>query len=279
MNLPRSQTQLVANNQKLMGLKQLLEQRKSTIAAVLPNHLTPERLIKISLVAASRNPMLLQCTPESIFSSLMDASQLGLEPFTGQNLSYIIPYKNGRTGVSEAKFIPSYKGMLELARRSGQIKSVDADIVYENDKWEVEKGLSPKLMHVPNYTTKDRGKMVLVYAIARFKDDGYQFVVLTMSQIDKIRSASKSSHSGPWVDWFEEMCKKSALKSLLKNCPMGIELATAIAKDTAAEIGEENTINIDYIDPNSSLEIDENIVVPHADKSDSLVETLAGVKS
>jgi len=266
---------LVPQNQKLMGLKNLLEQRKGAIAAVLPTHMTPERLIKISLVAASRNPALLACSPESIFSSLMDASQLGLEPFTGLNLSYIIPYKNGRTGVSEAKFIPSYRGMLELARRSGQIKSIDSDIIYEHDKWEIEKGLSSKLVHIPNFTIKDRGKPLLVYSIAKFKDDGYQFTIMTIDQVEKIRSKSKSANSGPWVDFWEEMAKKSCLKSLLKLCPMGIELAKAVAKDNAVESGDDH-VDIDFIDANTPIELDEN-VVGHQTKSDEMVERLAGI--
>lgn len=266
---------LVPQNQKLMGLKNLLEQRKGAIAAVLPTHMTPERLIKISLVAASRNPALLACSPESIFSSLMDASQLGLEPFTGLNLSYIIPYKNGRTGVSEAKFIPSYRGMLELARRSGQIKSIDSDIIYEHDKWEIEKGLSSKLVHIPNFTIKDRGKPLLVYSIAKFKDDGYQFTIMTIDQVEKIRSKSKSANSGPWVDFWEEMAKKSCLKSLLKLCPMGIELAKAVAKDNAVESGDDH-VDIDFIDANTPIELDDN-VVGHQTKSDEMVERLAGI--
>ena len=266
---------LVPQNQKLIGLKNLLEQRKGAIAAVLPTHMTPERLIKISLVAASRNPALLACSPESIFSSLMDASQLGLEPFTGLNLSYIIPYRNGRTGVSEAKFIPSYRGMLELARRSGQIKSIDSDIIYEHDKWEIEKGLSSKLVHIPNFTIKDRGKPLLVYSIAKFKDDGYQFTIMTIDQVEKIRSKSKSANSGPWVDFWEEMAKKSCLKSLLKLCPMGIELAKAVAKDNAVESGDDH-VDIDFIDANTPIELDETIV-GHQSKSDEMVERLAGI--
>jgi recombination protein RecT len=264
---------MVPQNQRLMGLKALLEQRKGAIAAVLPTHMTPERLIKISLVAASRSPALLACSPDSIFSSLMDASQLGLEPFTGLNLSYIIPYKNGRTGVSEAKFIPSYRGMLELARRSGQIKSIDSDIIYEHDKWEIEKGLTPKLVHIPNFTCKDRGKALLVYSIAKFKDDGYQFNIMTIDQVEKIRSKSKSAHSGPWVDFWEEMAKKSCLKSLLKLCPMGVELAKAIAKDNAVESGDEH-VDIDYIDATAAVESDE-ISTPST-KAEELIEKLSG---
>jgi recombination protein RecT len=246
---------LVANNQKLMSLKHLLEQRKQSISAVLPAHMTPERLIRISLVAASRNPQLLHCSPESIFSSLMDSSQLGLEPFTGLNLAWIIPYNNRKTGVKEAKFMPSYLGLVELARRSGQIKSLDAEVVYERDKWEIEKGLNPKLMHVPCYDGKDRGQPILVYAIARFKDGGYQFEVMTLPEVEYIRSKSQSPNNGPWQEFWSSMARKTVLKKLLKLCPLSTELSRAIAKDNAAETGEDS-IDIDCIDPNEPIVIE-----------------------
>lgn len=265
---------VTASNQKIMDLKRLLEHKKGNIAAVLPNHMTPERLIKIALVAASRAPLLLACSAESIYSALMDASQLGLEPFTGLNLSYIIPYRNGKTGVNEAKFIPSYRGMIELARRTGQIKSIDADVVYEKDKWEVEKGLNPKLVHIPMYDGKDRGKPLLVYAIARFKDGGYQFEVMTIQQIEFIRGKSKSANAGPWVEYWDEMAKKTCLKKLLKLCPMSTELAKAVAKDNAAESDEEY-VDIDYIDIDHHIDTMVDTVETPTSKAEELAERLS----
>ena len=263
-----------ANNQKLMNLRQLLENRKKSMAAVMPAHLTPERLIRISLVAASRNPMLLQCTPESIFSSLMDASQLGLEPFTGLNMAYIIPYKNNKTGMREAKFMPSYLGLVELARRSGLIKSLSAEVVNERDTWEVEKGLNPKLVHVPIYDGKDPGKAVLVYAIAHFRDGGYQFEVMSTADVEYIRSKSQSGGSGPWVDHWDAMAKKTVVKRLLKLCPLSTELSRALAKDNACESG------VDDIDVENA-EIPETVDVSTmpASKMDALTEKLENITS
>jgi len=269
-----NQKALVPLQQRLVSLRHVLETKKMSLASVLPKHMTPERMIKISLVAASRNPQLLNCSPESFLGALMDASELGLEPFSGLNYSYIIPYRNNRTGTTEAKFMPSYRGLMELARRSGQIKSLDADIVYEHDKWEVEKGLNPKLVHVPNFHVKDRGKPILVYAIAKFKDDGYQFRVMTIEEIEKTRKSSKSSNSGPWVDWWDQMALKTCLKSLLKHCPMSTELAEVVAKDNITDHGD---LNIDYIDPNDVPEIDEEKASKMETKSEDLVERLAGL--
>lgn len=261
-----------ASNQKLMGLKHLLEQRKESIAKALPKHLTTERVIKMAIVAASRSPLLLQCVPESIFNAMIDSSQLGLEPFSPLNLSYIIPYRNGNTGQYEAKFMPSYRGLLELSRRSGEIKSIQAEVVYERDTIEVEKGLTPKLRHVPVYDGKDAGKPVLIYAIANFKDGGYQFVIMTVPQIEEIRKKSKSANKGPWVDFWEEMAKKSALKNLLKYCPSSTQLLTAMEKDNAIETGEE-IIDVDSIDMPTA--VNEEAFTTES-RADSLVEKLIG---
>lgn len=269
---------LMVNQQKVTDLKSLLERSKASIKAVLPSHMTPERLVKIAVVAASRNPALLNCKPISILSALMDASQLGLEPFTGLNLSYIIPYKNGRTGESEAKFIPSYRGLVELARRSGQIKSIEADVVYEKDTIEIAKGLEPKLLHVPNYDGKDRGRAILVYAIVRFKDGGYQFEVMTRTEVEEIRAISKSPNNGPWADFWGEMAKKTVVKRCLKLCPSSTELATAIAHDNAVETGEE-LVDLEYVDQTNELLDAPAGPTGSASKSDSLVEQLSGVKT
>jgi len=261
-----------ASNQKLMSLKHLLDQRKDSISRALPKHITPERVIKMAIVAASRSPLLLQCVPESIFNAMIDSSQLGLEPFSPLNLSYILPYKNGKTDQYEAKFMPSYRGLLELARRSGEIKSVHAEVVYERDTIEVEKGLTPKLRHVPVYDGKDAGKPVLVYAIAHFKDGGYQFVIMTVPQVEAIRKRSKSPNNGPWVEFWEQMALKTVLKNLLKFCPSSTQLLTAMEKDNSVETGEE-VIDVDNIE--MPTEVDEQAFTAES-KSDSLVERLIG---
>ena len=81
----------------------------------------------------------------------MQAVQLGLEPgLLGH--CYILPYKR------EATFIIGYKGMIDLARRSGHIQSIYAHAVHENDEFEYELGLHPKLEHKPSHG--DRGAFI-----------------------------------------------------------------------------------------------------------------------
>lgn len=260
------------NTSKILDLKRLLEAKKGSIASVLPAHLTPERMIKLALVAASRNPQLLTCSPESILKALMDSSQLGLEPFTGLNQAYILPYRNKKTGTVEAQFMPSYRGLIDLARRSGQIQSIEARIIHSKDKYEIEMGLNPKLIHIPKLDGKDRGEPILVYAICKLKDNAVQYEVMTMSEVERIRSFSRASNSGPWVDHYETMVVKTCLKKLLKLCPMSVDLAKAVAIDNAIESGEE-IFDVDAIDPAAIAET-ASATAATPSKSDQLADKI-----
>jgi recombination protein RecT len=256
---------VVANSDKLSNLKNLLERSKGSIAKTLPTHMSAERMVKIAVVAASRNPALLQCDPLSLLRALMEASQLGLEPFTGLQQAYIIPFRNHKTGQHEAQFIPSYRGLIDLARRSGNIVSIEAHLVYEHDTFEVEMGLNPKLRHVP-FFEGSRGKIKLVYAVAILKDGGQQFEVMSKSDVDEVKATSKSANNGPWVSHYGEMCRKTCVKRLVKYLPMSVELAKAITKDNAAE--HDDVFDVD------TVEIDVPILEESASSSEELAKKL-----
>jgi recombination protein RecT len=149
-----------------------------------------------------------------------------------------------------------------------------AEIVYERDEITIEKGLEPKLIHKPIYDGKDAGKPILAYAIAHFKDQGYQFIVMTVPEIDAVRKKSKSPNAGPWVEFWGEMAKKTVLKNLLKYCPSSLELSKAIAKDNAAE-SDENAIDIDCIETPDSVDEES---FRQTSKADDLVEKLVGAQ-
>ena len=259
----------VGNKQRLETLKTYLAERKGRLQGKLPNNISTDALINQALKACLRSPKLLECSTQSIYTAMLDASELGLEPFTGQQYAFVLPYKN-KMGGHEAKFMPSYRGMLELARRSGQLLSVESDIIYETDAFEIERGLNPKLKHIPNFLSKERGKEILVYAVVRFKDGGFQFDVMTVHDIEKIRSKSKSPNYGPWVDYWGEMAKKTVLKKVLKTCPMATEyaLAKAIEKDNQVDYSDDDVIDID------TENLDAAETAPS--KSEELAEKLGG---
>jgi recombination protein RecT len=216
------------------------------IEKALPKHMDADRMARIALTTIRTNPKLLECSVPSLLGAVMQAAQLGLEPgLVGH--CYFVPFKNGKTGQSEVQFIIGYKGMIDLARRSGNIESIYAHAVYENDTFEYEYGLHPKLVHKPAMT--DRGAFIGAYAVAHFKDGGYQFEFMPKEEIEKRRKRSKAANAGPWVTDYEEMAKKTVIRHMWKYLPISIEIQQQAAQDGVVrkDITSEPE-HVEYID-------------------------------
>lgn len=243
-------TKTLANKERITTLKGVLQKSMPAIQAVLPKHLTAEKMLRIVVVAATQNPALLECSPLSIAGAVVTASQLGLEPVGPLGQAYLVPFFNKNTGQKEVQLIPGYRGMIELARRSGNILNIEAHVVHERDTFEFTFGLEPTLKHTPYFGNDDPGEVRAVYAIARFRDGGYQYDVMSIGEVNAIRRRSKASSTGPWVTDFEEMARKTVVKRLCKYLPLSVEMATAIAADNAAEAGERqlSALNIELDD-------------------------------
>lgn len=237
---------------KQQTLKDLLTKAAPSLAAVAPKHLTAERLVKIALSATSRNPDLLACSPASVLRAVMQGAEMGLEVGGLMGEAYLVPFKNKHTKTTEAICIPGYRGLIKLARNSGQITTFEAHIVYEHDIFELEYGLNPRLVHKPNLRVEDRGKVSCAWAMAAFKDGGYQIDVMTIGELEAVRKRSQAGDSGPWESDTAEMQRKSVVKRLAKYCPLSPELAKAIAVDDAADRGELQTIDVTLVDAEST---------------------------
>ena len=199
-----------------------IKQMEGEIKKALPSVITPERFTRMVLSALSVNQKLGECTPASFLGAMMNAAQLGVEPNTPLGQAYILPYNN--RGVMEAQFQLGYKGLIDLAYRSGEVEVVQAHIVYENDEFECEYGLDPKLSHKP--ALSDRGEPIKVYAVFKTKSGGYGFEVMSMEDVRKHAakySKAYGSSFSPWKTNFEEMAKKTVLKRVLKYAPLKSE--------------------------------------------------------
>jgi recombination protein RecT len=208
---------------------------QAKLAEVASKFMQPADLVRLTLLAASRQPDLLKCSQTSILRALMDAATMGIMPGGTMGRGYLVPRKNKVTGTLEACFDPGYRGLIDIARRSGKVKAMDAKPVYQGDVFEYEEGLDKKLRHIPTLDAKIRGDIVAAYAIARFYEGDPQIEVLTRADIDKIRNSS-ASKSGPWATWYEEMARKSAVRRLCKLLPYDPVLERAIELATAAEV-------------------------------------------
>lgn len=224
----------------------MLTKNKTAIMATLPKGFNFDRMCRTLINAISTTPQLAQCTPASLFLSSVRSFSLGLEPNGALNEAYLVPFWNSKKSCNEAQFMPSYRGLQNLARRSGEIAEIYSKTVKENDLFEVEEGTERKIIHKPNYT-KDRGEAVCFYAVFKTKDGNVDFEIMTIAEVDAIRMRSKASGSGPWVTDYEEMAKKTVMRRLLKRAPMSIELAAAVAIDNKAAVGEFDA-NDDIID-------------------------------
>jgi recombination protein RecT len=263
----------LASKEKLTTLQLYLKKSLPAINAVLPKHLTGERLIRIVGAAASRQPELLECTPLSIAQAVVASSQLGLEPVGSLGHAYLVPFSNGRNGQREAQLIIGYRGLIDLARRSGNIASIEAHVIHERDAFDVCYGLESKIEHRPYMGSDDPGSIVAAYAIARFKDGTVQTEIMTIKEILAIRDRAKASKFGPWVSDFDEMARKTVVKRLCKYLPLSAELADAVAVDNAAEAGTDQLAVMDMDVPEGLDAID--IPAVSADRKSKTEEVAA----
>lgn len=215
---------------KSMSIAELIKAMEPEIKKALPSVITPERFTRMALSALNTTPKLQECSQMSFLAALMNAAQLGLEPNTPLGQAYLIPYKNH--GKLECQFQIGYKGLLDMAYRNPDIQTIQAQAVYENDVFEYELGLDPKLVHKP--ALRERGKMILVYALWKSVNGGFGFEVMSKEDIDnhaKRFSQSFGSSYSPWKTNYEEMAKKTAVKKVLKYAPIKSEFARAMDTD------------------------------------------------
>lgn len=207
----------MAEKPKTITMQAYIKKMEGEIKKALPSVLTPERFTRITLSALSTNSKLQETTPQSFLGAMMTAAQLGLEPNTPLGQAYLIPYNN--KGKLECQFQLGYSGLIDLAYRSGEISVIQANTVYENDAFEYELGLDPKLYHKP--AKSERGEPAYFYAVFKTKDGGYGFEVMSVEDIrTHARKYSKAYSNGPWQTNFEEMAKKTVLKKALKYAPL-----------------------------------------------------------
>lgn len=243
------------------SLKELVKKMESQIAKALPSVITPERFTRIVTTALSTNPKLAECTPQSFLGAMMTSAQMGMEVNTPLGQAYLIPRWNSKKQANECQFQLGYKGMMDLVYRSGEVSTVSAQVVYENDTFEYELGLEPVLKHKP--AKGERGKPVYFYATFHTKDGGYGFECMSEPEIRKhaqqFSDAYKRGYTSPWVTNFEEMAKKTVLKRVLKYAPMKTDFVRQVAMDGGVinTVGEDMTEEpIEYIDITDLEEVD-----------------------
>lgn len=292
MNAPIQLSQLQGEERKKalakMSPKQqvtaLLQDRKADIQRMLPSHLNAERLLKVATIAATTTPALLECEVASLITSVGQCAMFGLEPNTILGHAYMVPFKKNEKASDGSwksrklvQVIIGYKGLIDLARRSGQIVSISAHEVCMHDKFDFAYGLEEKLIHRP--ADSARGEITHFYAYAKLKDGGTAFEVMSVAQVNEIRDKAAMKNgakrqsdgsvpiSGPWKDHYIEMGRKTVIRRLAKYLPLSVEFQKASALDEASESG----LAVGAIDGEFTVESDEHTMGPGAE-----VDTPAG---
>lgn len=284
-NLSQQQKgQLVKNNHQKVS--DLLEKMKGQLMLCIPKHMSVDRICRLAITEFRKNPMLGECEPLSFIAAVMQASQLGLE-IGVLGSAYIVPFKNNKKGIIECNLIPGYRGLIDLSRRSGNIISISAEIVFENDIFEFEKGLDYKLIHKPALT--NRGSMIAAYSVAKLKDGGAQFLVMSKEEIDEVKQKSKTPN-GAWSTDYNAMAQKTVVRRLFKWLPSSIEMQKIAILDEQAEVGSQDIksalsedIDIDFLTyDNDTGEIMETKLEPQKEhvmsQADKIAEELKNKK-
>lgn len=196
-----------------------LESMKPQFEVALPPHVSVDRFIRVLVTAVQATPALLNVEQKSLLQASMKCAQDGLLP-DGREAALVIFGKH-------AQYMPMVAGILSKVRRSGELLSISAHVVYERDNFRYLLGDNESIEHSPHLGA-DRGEPIAAYAVAKTKDGGIYREVMSVADINQVRDVSRSKNNGPWVAWWAEMAKKTVIRRLSKRLPMSTDLQAVI---------------------------------------------------
>jgi recombination protein RecT len=216
-----------------------LVKRADNLADILPNNMSPARFTRVTTQAIFGNPSLIECSRASIVMAVLEAAQLGLEPTGSLSRAWLVPYRDKkRGGVKVARLQIGWMGYCDLARNSGKVKTITAEVVYDDDEFAYQKGTDPFIRHIPALAdVRDPNKITYAYAVITYTNGGVEFEVMSRSQIEAVRARSNAANNGPWITDYPQMCRKTPLRRLVQRSPLSPELQQAIERDIEVEVG------------------------------------------
>jgi recombination protein RecT len=219
----QTQTSAVAKLEpRAQGVVGDVQRMEKQFALALPDHVSPEKFVRVVMTAINTNPDLQKADRQSVLAAAMKCAQDGLMP-DGREAA-LVTYGN------KASYLPMIAGVLTKVRRSGELETINAHVVYEKDVWSYTLGDEERIEHQP-YMDGDRGKAIAVYAIAKTKDGGIYREVMSVSEVEQVRNVSRAKGNGPWVQWWGEMARKTVLRRLSKRLPMSTDLQQVFQRD------------------------------------------------
>lgn len=226
--------------EQLGRLQRMLQERREQLVGLLAGTIDPDRFITVAIMAVQTQPGLLRCSPLSILAAIREAAALGLELGGVVGDAALVPY----AGIATMQ--PQYRGLRRLALRSGDVKAVAADLVYEKDTFRIVSGTDPKIVHEPAFP--DRGGVLGGYAWARLENGELLHLEMTNAELLKRRDASKAyqraersgANDSPWHLWPQEQMRKTLVKRLCnEQLPLTPVARDALNRDTEIELAEK----------------------------------------
>lgn len=256
---PSKQTEVAKEKSPAKNMLEEIAKMQVAIKKALPPGLSPERFQRVVLSAFSSNPKLQNCSVNSFLAAMMQSAQLGLEPNTPLGQAYLIPYETKYGWV--VQFQIGYKGLIDLALKSGQIKTIYAHTVYENDVIDVAYGIDLYLKHKP-CIDGGRGKPRGYYAVYHTVNGGYSFEYMSKAEVESFaQTKSKAYNSGPWKTDFDAMAKKTVVKKLLKYAPLASETQRALTADETIKTYTDGDIDmLDKPNEENYIDVEEAVV-------------------
>jgi len=218
--------------------REFLDGQISKINRWVTQGVKPEALIRFALLDmdGDKGAKLRECTPQSIYLGLLACAVTGLEPGALKGEAYLVPYRN--KGTMEATFMPGYRGLIKQARRSREIKSIGAQVVFERDTFDLDLGTANALVHKP--ALRDRGDIIGAYAIARLATGVDEVEWMDRDDLEAVR---KAGSNGPaWGDWEDQMFRKAPYRRLCKRLPMGADYYVALALEHAPNAADQSKV-------------------------------------
>lgn len=216
-----------------VALKAWMEKRLDLLQSVAPPGTDVRRIAALALSEIVYTPALSKCTALSVMRCAMVAAELDIT--VGKVSGELYPVAYG----AECTPIIGYKGMIRLIRRDPLVANVYAEVIYDGEPWRAVRGMHPDLTHEMDLTVqRSDDRIIAAYAVVIFKDGTGDFELLPREDIEKVRNASRSGSSGPWVTWFAEQAKKTAIRRLYKRHQWGSSDAVKAAMLDAADAGE-----------------------------------------
>jgi recombination protein RecT len=287
---PKTEFQL-----RLESFQSFIDQPRVTdqLARVLPDNMEVKRQKVLLINSLRRTPKVLLATRESLVAAVVQTFELGLSPVPALGHAYFVPFET--KGRLLCQLIIGYRGLIELARRSGLVANISAEVVRCGDYFYYELGDTPRLEHTPRevleFAPPERqqavarmlagrpadGKLLMAYSVVLLKDGTKVRRVVSEEFISRIKKASRGSNhpDSPWQNWTDQMWAKTAIRQALKFVPLspedrlskGLEIDEStftdigkpIIETTAVAVSESNGASeMSSIDEGLSVESESN---------------------